>query len=285
MNRLADGSLATQEQRAEQFKTLHEKPGIFALPNPWDAGSAKLLTQLGFAALATTSAGLAFALGRPDGEGAVTRQEALDNARAIVDATNLPVTADLENGFGDSPEACAETIRLAADVGLVGASIEDVTGRADEPIYALALSVERVQAAVEAARSLAFPFVVTARADNFIRGRMDIDDTIHRLKAFAAVGADVLYAPGLKSCEEIAAVVDAVAPKPINVLMGMADVQFSLAELEALGVKMVSVGSAFARAAYGAFLQGAREIGAEGTFSFVQRASPFAEINTAMKSD
>lgn len=276
--------MSTQQQRAEQFKQLHEKPGIFALPNPWDAGSAKLLTQLGFAALATTSAGLAFALGRPDGEGAVTRAETLENARAIVGATPLPVTADLENGFGDSPETCAETIRLAAAAGLVGASIEDVTGKTDEPIYPLSLSVERVAAAVEAARSLAFPFVLTARADNFIRGRVDLDDTIRRLEAFAEVGADVLYAPGLKSREEIAAVVAAVAPKAVNVLMGMADAQFALTELAEMGVKRVSVGSALARAAYGAFLQGAREIADQGTFQFVERAAPFAETNAAMKN-
>lgn len=271
----------TQQQRAEQFKQLHKGPGVFAMPNPWDVGSAKLLTQLGFAALATTSAGLAFALGRPDGEGALTRAEALANAQAILSATHLPVSADLENGYGDDPATCAETIRLAATAGLVGASIEDVTGRRDDPIYEFSLSVERVQAAAEAAHALAFPFLLTARADNLIRGRIDLDDTIRRLQAFAEVGADVLYAPGLKNRAEVAAVVEAVAPKPVNVLM--AGVELSLAELAEIGVKRVSVGSALARAAYGAFLQGAREIAEQGAFGFSAQAAPFVEINAAMR--
>ncbi|MFT5086691.1 MAG: 2-methylisocitrate lyase-like PEP mutase family enzyme [Candidatus Latescibacterota bacterium] len=275
--------MSAQWERAEQFAKLHEGAGIFVLPNPWDAGSAKMLMQLGFAALATTSAGFAFALGRPDAEGALQREEALENVRAIVEATPLPVSADLENGFGDEPDTCAETIRLAAAAGLVGASIEDATGRQDEPIYAKSLAVERVAAAVEMARSLPFPFVLTARADNLIRGRNDIEDTIERLQAYALAGADVLYAPGLKSKEEMVAVVAAVAPQPVNVIMGISGAHFSLAELEEIGVKRVSVGSALARAAYGAFWQGAREIRERGTFQFSEQAIPFGEINAIMK--
>ncbi|HXU56656.1 MAG TPA: isocitrate lyase/phosphoenolpyruvate mutase family protein [Casimicrobiaceae bacterium] len=262
---------------------LHTRPGLFAIPNPWDAGSAKILAALGFEALATTSAGFAFSLGKPDAEGAISRSETLANARSIVDATNLPVSADLENGFGDDPETCAETIRLAAATGLVGGSIEDATGRADDPIYPFALSVERVAAAVQAARALLFPFVLTARAENLINGRPDLNDTIHRLEAFAAAGADVLYAPGLKSRDDIAAVVKAVAPKPVNVVMGLSGPRFSLDELAALGVKRVSLGSSLARAAYGAFLDAAREIRDAGTFTFAARAAPYAALNDMFK--
>jgi 2-methylisocitrate lyase-like PEP mutase family enzyme len=262
---------------------LHARPGIFVIPNPWDAGSAKILALLGFEALATTSAGFAFSVGRPDAEGALNRPDTLANARAIVDATSLPVSADLENGFGDDAETCAETIRLAAETGLVGGSIEDATGRADDPIYPFALSVERVAAAVHAARALRFPFVLTARAENLINGRPDLNDTIRRLEAFAAAGADVLYAPGLKSREDIAAVVKAVAPKPVNVVMGLSGPRFSLDELASLGVKRVSLGSSLARAAYGAFLEAAREIRDKGTFAFAARAAPYAALNDMFK--
>jgi len=262
---------------------LHTRQGLFAIPNPWDAGSAKILATLGFEALATTSAGFAFSLGKPDAERAISRSETLANARSIVDATKLPVSADLENGFGDDPETCAETIRLAAETGLVGGSIEDATGRADDPIYPFALSVERVAAAVQAARALPFPFVLTARAENLINGRPDLNDTIHRLEAFAAAGADVLYAPGLRSRDDIAAVVKAVAPKPVNVVMGLSGPRFSLDELAALGVKRVSLGSSLARAAYGAFLDAAREIRDAGTFTFAARAAPYAALNDMFK--
>jgi 2-methylisocitrate lyase-like PEP mutase family enzyme len=272
-----------QSARAEAFRALHERPGIFAIPNPWDAGSAHMLATLGFEALATTSAGLAFSVGRPDGEGAIGREETLANARAIVDATSLPVSADLENGFGDDPASCAETILQAAAVGLVGGSIEDATGRAGDPIYAYDLSVRRVQAAVQAARSLPFPFVLTARAENLINGRPDLEDTIRRLTAFAEAGADVLYAPGLKAREEIVAVVRAVAPKPVNVVMGLSGPSFSLDLLASLGVKRVSLGSSFARAAYGAFLQAAREVKQKGTFDFARTAVSYAEINAIFK--
>ncbi|HSO06143.1 MAG TPA: isocitrate lyase/phosphoenolpyruvate mutase family protein [Pelomicrobium sp.] len=276
-------TLTTQTDRAVAFRALHERSGIFAIPNPWNAGSARMLAALGFEALATTSAGFAFSIGKPDVEGAVTREETLANAREIVDATPLPVSADLENGFGDLPETCAETIRLAAAAGLVGGSIEDATGRAADPIYPLELAVERVKAAVAAARALPFPFTLTARAENFLNKRPDLPDTIRRLQAFAEAGADVLYAPGLKTAEDIAAVVRAVAPKPVNVVMGLAGAAFSLAELEQLGVKRVSVGSAFARAAYGAFLRAAREVKDKGTFTFAGEAVPYAEINALFK--
>lgn len=275
--------MTTQLDRGEAFRALHERAGIFAIPNPWNAGSARMLAALGFEALATTSAGFAFSIGKPDVEGAVTREETLANAREIVEATPLPVSADLENGFGDEPEACAETIRLAAAAGLVGGSIEDATGRAADPIYPFDHAVERVRAAVAAARALPFPFTLTARAENFLNKRPDLPDTIRRLQAFAEAGADVLYAPGLKSADDIAAVVRAVAPKPVNVVMGLAGAAFSLAELEQLGVKRVSVGSAFARAAYGAFLRAAREVRDQGTFTFAGDAVPYAEINALFK--
>jgi 2-methylisocitrate lyase-like PEP mutase family enzyme len=265
------------------FKRLHSRPGIFAIPNPWDAGSARMLEALGFEALATTSAGFAFSLGKPDAEGAVDRENALANARAIVDATSLPVSADLENGYGDAPATCAETIHLAAKAGVVGGSIEDATGRVDDPIYPFALAVERIAAAVEAARAQPFPFVLTARAENLINGRPDLEDTIRRLQAFAGVGADVLYAPGLKTHGDIEAVVRAVAPKPVNIVMGLSGARFSLDELAALGVKRVSLGSSLARAAYGAFLRAAHEIRDDGTFGFCGQAIPYAEINAMFK--
>ena len=274
------GNLAA---RGEALRKLHEGPGIFVIPNPWDAGSAKMLADLGFEALATTSAGVAFSLGKPDAEGIVTRDEALANARAIVAATPLPVSADLENGFGDEPATCAQTIRFAAEAGLVGGSIEDATGRADAPIYPFDLAVERVRAAVAAARSLPFPFTLVARCENFLHGRADLEDTLRRLAAFADAGADCLFAPGLRTREQIRAVVDAVKPRPVNVIMGLTGAQFSLRELEDLGVRRVSVGSSLARAAYGAFLRAAKEIAERGTFTYADDAAPFAAINAMFK--
>ncbi|WP_343572284.1 isocitrate lyase/phosphoenolpyruvate mutase family protein [Pseudomonas sp.] len=270
--------MTTQQQRGEAFRALHQRDGLFVLPNPWDAGSAKMLAHLGFEALASTSAGLAFSLGRPDAEGAVSREEALANARAIIEATPLPVAADLENGYGDEPEDCAETIRLAAACGLVGGSIEDATGRPDAPIYPLELAVERVSAAVQAARALPFPFTLAARAENLLHGRNDLDDTIRRLVAFAEAGADVLYAPGLKTREEIAAVVSAVKPRPVNVLVGSPALQVNLEELAELGVKRVSVGSNLARVAFGAFFSAAEAL-AKGDLKPMNGAMPFDRIN------
>ncbi|WMR34079.1 isocitrate lyase/PEP mutase family protein, partial [Metapseudomonas otitidis] len=252
--------MTDQSQRARDFAALHQGPDLLVLPNPWDAGSARMLAHLGFKALATTSAGLAFSLGRRDAEGAVSREEALANARAIVEATPLPVAADLENGYGDSPEACAETLRLAAEAGLVGGSIEDASGRPEAPIYDAGLALERIQAAVEAARALPFPFTLAARAENFLHGRPDLDDTLRRLVAYAEAGADVLYAPGLTTREQIAEVVAAVAPKPVNILVGSPALALTLDELAALGVRRVSLGSNLARVAYGAFFEAARQL-------------------------
>jgi 2-methylisocitrate lyase-like PEP mutase family enzyme len=278
-------TMNVQLKKAEEFQSLHARAGVFAIPNPWDAGSAKILASLGFEALATTSAGFAYSVGKPDGEGAVDRDETLANARAIVEATSLPVSADLENGFGDTPQACAETIRRAAGVGLVGGSIEDATGRAGDPIYSFELSVERVAAAVRAARALPFPFMLTARAENLIHGRPDMEDTIRRLQAYAAAGADVLYAPGLKTLDEMAAVVRAVAPKPVNILMGSSDSRISLEDLAGIGARRVSVGSVLARAAYGAFLRAAKEIRNTGTFKFAEQATPYRELNTLFRTE
>jgi 2-methylisocitrate lyase-like PEP mutase family enzyme len=270
---------ASQAQKAERFQNLHARPGAFVIPNPWDAGTARILTALGFEALTTTSAGLAFALGRRDGAGAISRDETLANAKAIVDATHLPVAADLENGFGHTPQAAAETIRLAGEeAGLVGGSIEDATGDLRQPIYDFQHAVERVAAAVEAARALPFPFVLVGRAENFLHGRPDLDDTIRRLQAFEAAGADALYAPGLTRPEQIRSVCAAVS-KPVNVVMGLKSGSLSVAELAALGVRRISLGSALSRAALGAFVRAAREIREHGTFRFAEDALPYAEAN------
>ncbi len=254
-----------QAEKARRLRALHERDGAFIIPNPYDVGTARLLAHLGFEALATTSAGYAFTIGKRDG--GLTREEALDGASAIATATDLPVSADLEHGFGDPPEAAAETIRMTAAVGVVGGSIEDSTGRADSPIYELELAAERVRAAAEAARSLPFPFTLTARAENYLHGRPDLKDTIRRLQAYQEAGAGVLYAPGLTTKDDIAAVVSSVS-RPVNVLMGLPGVHMTLAELSSLGVKRVSVGSGLSRAALGAFVRAAREMRESGTFTF-----------------
>ena len=272
-----------QAEKATLFKTLHERAGLLVLPNPWDAGSAKLLAALGFEALATTSAGLAWMLGKADGAAAVTREESMRNAREIVGATGLPVAADLENGYGDDPEECALTILQAAEAGLVGGSIEDATGRPEVSIYPFELAVERVRAAVKAARSLSFPFILAARAENLINGRPDLPDTIRRLEAFAEAGADVLYAPGLKTKEEVSAVVKAVSPRPVNVLVGTTVLRVPLEELEELGVKRVSLGSALARVAYGALMQAAEGLYREYNLGFVGETVPYATVNDLLK--
>jgi 2-methylisocitrate lyase-like PEP mutase family enzyme len=272
----------SQSEKAQRFLDLHARPGAFVIPNPWDAGTARILAALGFEALTTTSAGLAFALGKRDGTGDVTRDEVLANAKAIVDATDLPVAADLENGYGHTPEAAAETIRLAGEVaGLVGASIEDATGDPGQPIYDFHHAVERVAAAVEAARAFPYSFVLVGRAENFLHGRPDLDDTIRRLQSFEAVGADALYAPGLIRAEDIRTVCAAVS-KPVNVLMGLKNASFSVAELAALGVRRISVGSALSRAALGAFARAAREIRERGTFVFAEEAIPYTDVNDLM---
>ena len=270
---------ASQIDKAKAFRALHERPGAFVIPNPFDVGTARILAGLGFEALATTSAGCAFGLGRPDG--AITRDEAMAHARSIVEATPLPVSADLENGYEDAPEGVAHTIRLAAAAGLVGCSIEDATGRPEKPIYDLPDATRRIAAAVEAAGRLGFPFTLTARAENFLHGRPDLDDTIRRLQAFEAAGADVLYAPGLREAGAIRTVCAALS-KPVNVIMGLAGAAFSVEQLAALGVRRISLGSALARAALGEFLRAAEEIAQRGTFTFAERAATFKEIERFM---
>jgi 2-methylisocitrate lyase-like PEP mutase family enzyme len=265
----------SQSEKAAAFRALHERPGAFVIPNPYDVGTARILAGLGFEALATTSAGCAFGLGRPDGR--VTRDEALAHARSIALATPLPVSADLENGYDDAPEGVALTIKLAAEAGLAGCSVEDATGRLAEPIYEFPHAVRRIAAAVAAARGLNVPFTLTARAENFLHGRPDLDDTVRRLQAFEAAGADVLYAPGLRD-EAVIRTVCAALSKPVNVIVGLAGAAFSVERLAALGVRRISIGSALARAALGEFLRAAEEIRERGTFTFAERAASFAAV-------
>ncbi|HKY92725.1 MAG TPA: isocitrate lyase/phosphoenolpyruvate mutase family protein [Nevskiaceae bacterium] len=267
--------MPTQAEKARAFHALHQRDRAFVIPNPFDVGSARLLAHLGFEALATTSAGFAFTRGRPDY--GIGREAMLAHVAELVTATELPVSADLENGFGDAPADAAETIRRGKAAGLCGGSIEDATGRPDDPIYAMDLAVERVRAAAEAAHGGPVPFVLTARAENFLVGRNDLADTITRLQRYQEAGADVLYAPGLRTREDIATVVRAV-DRPVNVLMGMAGVHFTVDELSALGVKRISVGSALSRAALGGFLAGARELLEQGTFTFADAATPYKEL-------
>jgi 2-methylisocitrate lyase-like PEP mutase family enzyme len=270
--------MSIQFEKSKAFRALHEGDGAFIIPNPWDIGTARLLANLGFNALATTSAGYAFSLGQRDGT--IGREQMIVHLTQMAAATNLPVSADLENGFGDSPDMVAETIRLAAATGIVGGSIEDSTNRADAPIYEHEFAVERIRAAVEAVRALPFPFVLTARAENHLHGRTDLNDTIKRLQAYQEAGADVLFAPGLASKEDIAAVVSSV-DRPVNVVMGLQGARLSLADLSKIGVKRVSVGGALCRAALGAFLRAATEMREEGTFTFSDQAVSFRDI-TAM---
>ena len=259
--------MPTQAEKAATFRALHARPGAFIMPNPWDAGTARLLASLGFEALATTSLGVANSLGRPDGAGVVSRAEVIANCRTIADATDLPVNADLENGYADEPRAAAEIIRLASQAGMVGGSIEDATGDPARPIYDFTLAVERVAAAVEVARALPVPFLLTARAENLIHGRLDLDDTIKRLQAFEKAGADVLYAPGLRDLTTIRTVVSAVK-RPVNVVMSHIDPAITAAELAAAGVRRISVGGSLSRLALAAFLRGAREMKETGGFTW-----------------
>jgi 2-methylisocitrate lyase-like PEP mutase family enzyme len=270
-----DMAMAEAAKKGQGFRALHGEPGAFVIPNPWDIGSARLLAALGFKALATTSAGFAFSLGRPDGT--VTRDEALAHCRAIASAVDLPVSADLEKGFGDSPESAAETIRAAAGTGLAGCSIEDHTGRGNEPIFDFDLAVERIAAAAEAVRDLPHDFILTARCENFLWKRPDLDDTVRRLQAFEKAGADVLYAPGLRDLDSIRTVCASVR-KPVNVLMGLAGAGFSVNELAEAGAKRISIGGALARLAYGAVIKAGREMKDAGTFSFASEAIGFAEL-------
>jgi 2-methylisocitrate lyase-like PEP mutase family enzyme len=258
------------------FRALHQREGAFVIPNPWDVGSARILASMGFEALATTSAGMAFALGRQ--EGTVSREYTLEHCRSIVGATPLPVSADLEKGFGDSPQSVAECIVAAAETGLAGGSIEDYCGDPGNPIFEFDLAVERIVAAVEASRSLTQDFVVTARCENFLWGRRDLDDTIKRLQAFSKAGADVLYAPGLPDLDSVRRVC-AEVDKPVNIVMGLSSTGFTVPELAAAGVKRISVGASFARAAYGAFVNAATEVINDGSFAYADSAIGFAKMN------
>jgi 2-methylisocitrate lyase-like PEP mutase family enzyme len=276
--------MPTQAEKAVRFQALHQRSEPFVIGNPWDAGTARILTGLGFLALSTTSAGLAFTLGRRDGTASVSRDEALANAKSIAEATDLPVAADLENGYGDSPEAAAETIRLAAEIaGLTGGSIEDATGNPDRPIYEFNLAVERVAAAAATAHALPFPFMFVARAENYLHGRPDLDDTIRRLQAFESAGAEVLYAPGITRPEDIRTVCSSVT-KPVNVLMGIKGApQLSVKQLGELGVRRISLGSGFSRAALTAFLHAAREVIDDETFTFTEETLYMSELADLFK--
>jgi 2-methylisocitrate lyase-like PEP mutase family enzyme len=268
---------STQAAKGLAFRALHERDGAFIIPNPWDIGSARLLASLGFEALASTSAGYAFSIGKLDNT--VGRDAMLQHVAELSNATDLPVSADLENGFGDAPEAVVETFTRGAAAGLVGGSIEDSTGRANDPIYDLALAVERVKAAVATVRALPFTFTLTARCENFLIGRPDLGETISRLQAYQEAGADVLFAPGLTRKEDIAAVVGAL-DRPVNVLMGIPGVRFSLAELSEIGVKRISVGGTLCRAAFGAVFRAATEMRTQGTFTFTDDAISRSDLST-----
>ncbi len=269
----------SQLEKANRFRALHEASGAFVIGNAWDAGSACVLAGLGYVALATSSGASAGVLGRRDGS--VTRDEALTHARAIVDATDLPVSADLEKGFGDAPEVAAETIRLAAETGLVGGSIEDARGPG-QPLFDFAHATERVAAAVEAARKLGFPFMLTARAENFIRGNPDLDDTIRRLLAFEQAGADVLMAPGLPDLAAVRTVCAALS-RPFNFMVGIKGRSFSVAELQAAGVKRISLATSLYRAAMTGLLHAAREAKEGGSFGYLDSAMPTPELNAFMR--
>lgn len=270
----------SQSEKAARFRALHEGPRAFVIPNPWDAGSARVLAALGFQALATSSGAQAGVLGRRDGK--VAREEALTHARAIVAATDLPVSADLEKGFGDAPEVAAETIRLAAGIGLVGGSIEDATGDKNRPLYDIGQATERVAAAVQAARALSFPFTLTARTENFLRGNPSLDDTIKRLQAFEKAGADVLMAPGLPDLAAVRAVCAAVS-RPVNFMAGIKGRSFTVAELEAAGVRRISLATSLYRVAMTGLVEAAREVKDRGTFGYLDRSLGTPDLNAFME--
>jgi 2-methylisocitrate lyase-like PEP mutase family enzyme len=271
---------ATQNEKASAFRALHQGPRAFVFPNPWDAVSARMLASLGFQALATSSGAMAATYGRRDGK--VNRDEALAHCRVIVSATDLPVAADLEKGFADAPEQVAETIRMAADIGLIGGSIEDATGNPDKPIFELSLATERIAAAAEAARSLPFPFTLTARTENYLRGRPNLDDTIARLQAFERAGADVLFAPGLPDLDAVNAVCRALA-KPINFMAGIKGKSFAVASLEVAGVKRISLATSLYRAAMTGLFDAAQEVKERGTFSYLDNLLPVQTLNACLE--
>ena len=266
----------SQSEKAVRFAALHEGPRAFVIANPWDAGSARVLAGLGYAALATSSGASAAVYGRRDGR--VTRDEALAHVRAIVEATDLPLSADLEKGFGDAPEAAAETIRLGAQAGLVGGSIEDASGDPAMPLYDIATATARVAAAVAAARQLPFRFMLTARSENFLRGNPNLEDTIARLQAFEKAGADVLMAPGLPDLAAVRAVCAAVS-KPVNFMAGIRGKSFSVAELEAAGVRRISLATSLYRAAISGLIDAAREVHEHGSFGYLDRTIVTADLN------
>jgi 2-methylisocitrate lyase-like PEP mutase family enzyme len=268
-----------QSQKADRFRALHQGPGAFVIPNPWDAGSARILAGLGFQALATSSGAFAGTLGRRDGQ--VRREEALAHARVMAAAVDLPVSADLENGFGHAASFTAETVRLAAETGLVGCSIEDATGDKDRPLYDIAEATDRVSASAAAAKSLGFAFTLTARAENFLRGNPNLDDTIKRLQAYERAGADVLMAPGLPDLEAVRAVCAALS-KPYNFMAGIKGRSFPKADLEAAGVRRISLATSLYRAAMGALIAAAREAKENGTFDYVDAAMTTPELNQYM---
>lgn len=272
---------ATQFEKAQRFKALHEDAAGFVIPNPWDAGSARLLESLGFSALASTSAGLAFSKGLPDG--AVSREAVMQHLTEMAQATSLPISADLGDGFGRQPQDVASCIADAARSGVVGGSIEDSSGQSNAPILEFELAVERIAAAVEAARSLPFPFTLTARSENYFVGAPDLDDTIRRLHAFQEAGADVLFAPGLVRREDIAEVLRSV-DRPLNVLIGIPGMQLSVAELIDMGVRRISVGGSLARTALGALVRAATELKEYGTTTYAQSAIRGAELNALFAS-
>jgi len=270
----------TKPDKGAAFRSLHQRDGAFIIPNPWDVGSARILARLGFEALATTSAGYAFSVGLPDGR--VGRDATMAHVASIATATELPVSADLENGFGDDVETVAETIRLAGAAGLAGGSIEDLSRRTGGTLYEIEHAADRIRAAADAVRALPHPFTLTARAENYLVGRPDLRDAIKRLQAYQEAGADVLFAPGLTTRQDIADVVRSV-DRPVNVVMGLQGVQLGLESLSALGVKRVSVGSALSRAALGGFLRAAREMRERGEFTFANDAANYAEINRILE--
>ena len=270
-------------EKAEAFRALHEGPGTFVIPNPYDVGTARLLAHMGFKALATTSAGFAFSQGLAESVPELTRERVLWHARDLVDATPLPVSADLERGFGDDPKTVAETVRLAAETGLAGCSIEDATANPDQPIYDFTLAVERIAAAVEAARAFGRPFTLTARAENYLHGRPDPDDTLRRLQAFEKAGADVLYAPGPPDADIIRQFVEALE-KPVNAIITRKGTSSSVKALKEAGVRRISVGSLFALAALGAFQRAAREVLEDETSTFTTDIASFAEVDAVFRT-
>ncbi|MDN5923595.1 MAG: isocitrate lyase/phosphoenolpyruvate mutase family protein [Xanthomonadales bacterium] len=271
----------SQHDKAVRFRALHAGPRAFVIPNPWDVGSACVLAGLGFQALATSSGACAGGLGLRDGD--ITRAQALAHAHALVGATDLPVSADLEKGFGDSPESVAETVRLAAQAGLVGCSIEDSTGNAQQPLYDFEHAVARIEAAVAAARDLDFPFTLTARAENFVCGNPDLGDTIQRLQAYERAGADVLFAIGLPDLASVRAVCAALS-KPVNFMAGMPGRSFSVAELEAAGVRRISLGTSMYKAAMSGFIIAAKAVSEQGSFAYVNNNLTSAALNELMRA-